>query len=96
MKRYYFTGNIDTIIEYFKFKKVPQFEHEDKVYTLYELILEGFKGQKSKIEITIIHYPEKEDIVYFEFVSNTFGTGHHIRLDIQNALELGRFIKTIS
>jgi len=96
MKRFYFTGNIETIIEFFNFKKVPQFDHEDKVYKLYELMLVGFENKKSKIQITVERHSEDEYLVWFEFVSNVYGTGHHTRIDIQSVVDLTMFIKTIS
>ncbi len=96
MKEFYFTRNIETIIDFFNFKKVPQLQHEDDVYKLYELVLVGFAAKKYKIEITIERYPEEEDKVYFEFISNLYGTGHHIRIDIQSVVELTMFIKTIT
>ena len=95
MKRFYFTGDIETIIELFKFEKVPQLKFENEIYESYEFIVNGFKGEKSKIEITIEHHSEKEDVMFFEFVSNILGTGHHIRIDIQSVIDLTMFIKTI-
>ena len=46
MKEFYFTRNIETIIDFFNFKKVPQLQHEDDVYKLYELVLVGFAAKK--------------------------------------------------
>lgn len=96
MEKFYFTNNIETIIDLFNFKRVPQLKYEDKVYKLYELRIVGFESQRYKIEITIEHHPEEEDKVYFELISNLYGTGHHIRIDIQSVVELTMFIKTIT
>ena len=94
--KFYFTGDVETIVDLFGFEKLPQSELEDSVFEYYQLVLNGYDDRVMKIDLTIDHHPEKEDTVYFELICDSVGICNSIRLDINSALELTIFINLIS
>ena len=92
MKRFNFKGNIESIIDLFKFKKEDQTDIENSIYEVYKLQLYGKNEDLLIIEIIVYHHMEEADKVKFKLMKGMSG----IILDIQSHIDLTMLIKIIS
>lgn len=83
-----FGGNIETIIDLFKFKKVTTDHLVDQIEEYFELNVQ--KG--IDLLITIEHHPEESDKVKFELVIGEL----YILLNVLSHVDLAMFIQTMS